>query len=67
MVREFTEQVARALPGVSATLCVGVANLRTTCAPSSEALIHEADVALYAAKQGGRNRTSQASHAVAAR
>mgnify|MGYP001070989918 CR=1 FL=1 len=57
----FNEQTRRNHPGVRPTLSIGVASLRTTRAPSSEALMHEADVALYAAKEAGRNRTVEAS------
>jgi diguanylate cyclase (GGDEF)-like protein len=56
----FDEQTRRSHPGVHPTLSIGVASLRTTRAPSSEALMHEADVALYAAKEAGRNRTVEA-------
>lgn len=56
----FAVQVAEVAPGVDATLSIGVASLRTTRARSSEALIHEADVALYAAKNAGRNKTMEA-------
>ncbi len=53
----FTEELARLGPELPATLSIGIASLRTTHAATSEALIHEADVALYAAKQAGRNQT----------
>jgi diguanylate cyclase (GGDEF)-like protein len=60
IVDGFCKQIATAVPGVAATLSIGVASLLNTRSRSSEALIHEADVALYAAKEGGRNRTMQA-------
>jgi len=57
----FAEELARLGPELPATLSIGIASLRTTHAATSEALIHEADVALYAAKQAGRNQTVFAS------
>lgn len=60
IMSRFAENAAAAVPGVKATLSIGVASLGTTRARSSEALMHEADVALYAAKEGGRNRTMEA-------
>ncbi len=60
IVAAFMDQVSDAHPGVNPTLSIGVASLRTTRAPSSEALIHEADVALYAAKEAGRNQLMEA-------
>lgn len=52
----FAEMVYSKSPDIPTTLSVGVASLRVTRARSAEALIHEADLALYAAKTGGRNR-----------
>lgn len=60
VVRTFTREVDEARPGLLPTVSIGVASLRTTRAPSSEALVHEADIALYAAKEAGRNRTVEA-------
>ena len=54
--REFAVNVARAFPSAPATLSIGAASLFLTHAESPEALIHEADVALYCAKTHGRNR-----------
>lgn len=60
IVRRFNHRVQEEMPGVPTTLSIGVASLRTTRARSAEALIHEADLALYAAKEAGRNRTMAA-------
>ena len=57
VVNTFTGEVCRELPAVPATLSIGVASLRTAQAPSAEALIQQADLAMYAAKQAGRNCT----------
>jgi diguanylate cyclase (GGDEF)-like protein len=46
----FREEVMRKYPDVPVGVSIGVASLRTTRAPSAEALIHEADVALYTVK-----------------
>ena len=46
----FGEEVMRTFPDVPVGASIGVASLRTTRAPSAEALIHEADVALYTVK-----------------
>jgi len=59
----FMETLAREWPEFPTTLSIGVASLRVTRATSAEALIHEADLALYAAKTGGRNRTMAATGA----
>jgi len=54
ITERFREEVLRRFPDVPADASIGVASLRTTRAPSAEALIHEADVALYAAKEARR-------------
>ena len=54
ITERFKEEVVRKYPDVPVDVSIGVASLRTTRAPSAEALIHEADVALYAAKEGRR-------------
>ncbi len=60
IVHAFSRDVDEACLGVSPTLSIGVASLQTTQAASSEALVHESDVALYTAKESGRNRTIEA-------
>lgn len=61
----FMDTLHREWPDFPTSISIGVASLRVTRARSAEALIHEADLALYAAKTGGRNRTMSAtgSHA----
>jgi diguanylate cyclase (GGDEF)-like protein len=66
IVSRFAEGVAAYSPDLPTTLSIGVASLRITRARSAEALIHEADLALYSAKMGGRNRTISAQAASAA-
>lgn len=60
VTQALEREVHRHYPGISPTLSIGVASLRTTRARSSEALIHEADLALYAAKEAGRGRMVEA-------
>ena len=55
IVSRFSEEVRRHSANIPATLSIGVASLRVTRARSAEMLIHEADLALYAAKTAGRN------------
>lgn len=62
----FQETVHAKLPEVPTSVSIGVASLRTTRATSAEALIHEADLALYAAKEGGRNRLAEGTETTAA-
>ncbi len=57
---EFESRIRHKFPDVPATLSVGLASLRTTDLPSAEAVIKEADLALYAAKAKGRNCMVQA-------
>lgn len=61
----FMESLRLKCPDFPTSISIGVASLRVTRARSAEVLIHEADLALYAAKTGGRNRTMSAtgSHA----
>lgn len=57
IVQRFRDQIAQRRPGLPAGVSVGAASMRS-CRPSSaEALIHEADVALYAAKDARRAHT----------
>jgi diguanylate cyclase (GGDEF)-like protein len=56
----FTEALQGGWPDFPTSLSIGVASLRVTRARTAEVLIHEADLALYAAKLGGRNRTMAA-------
>lgn len=60
IIAEFGERVRQKFPDLPATLSVGLASLRTTDMPSAEAVIKEADLALYAAKAQGRNCVVQA-------
>lgn len=55
IVHTFTRLVAQQAPGVPTGLSVGIASLSATHAPSAEALVNEADKALYAAKAQGRS------------
>lgn len=58
-IREtFGARVKARFPDVPATLSIGIASLWTTHASSAEDLIHEADVALYVAKDKGRDRVA---------
>lgn len=50
VTERFREEVTRKFPDAPVGVSIGVASLRTTRAPSAEALIHEADVALYTVK-----------------
>jgi len=63
--REFRKLVQDRLADVPVGLSVGGASLKITCAASAEALIHEADVALYAAKTTGRDQIVVTGHQVA--
>jgi len=65
VVATFKREVSKAFPEVPVTLSVGVASLRTTHAMSAEAVIQQADLALYAAKENGRNCTVTAQNMVA--
>lgn len=60
ILRSFVEQMRKKYPDLPTTVSVGAASLRGTRARSYEALIHEADVAMYNAKQAGRNQVSVA-------
>lgn len=50
ITNRFKEEVTRKFPDAPVGVSIGVASLRTTRAASAEALIHEADVALYSVK-----------------
>jgi diguanylate cyclase (GGDEF)-like protein len=63
IVRTFAQEAQKSYPLVNPTLSIGVASLKATRAATAEALIHEADTALYSAKDGGRNRTMEATTA----
>jgi len=63
IVSRFNENCARSRPNVPGGVSVGVASLRTARSSSTEALIHEADVALYAAKEAKRSRPPAAAQA----
>ena len=65
IVAERTRASVEALSvdGLRVTISVGVAGLLETGATTSEALIELADKALYAAKNGGRNRVCAAGRA----
>lgn len=60
ILRSFVEKMRKKYPHLPTTVSVGAASLRTTRARSSESLIHEADVAMYNAKQAGRNQVAVA-------
>ncbi len=60
ILRSFVEKMRKQYPHLPTTVSVGAASLRTTRARSYESLIHEADVAMYNAKQAGRNQVSVA-------
>jgi diguanylate cyclase (GGDEF)-like protein len=63
ITERFKEEVRRKFADVPVDASIGVASLRTTRAPSAEALIHEADVALYAAKEARKcEATAEPSH-----
>jgi len=55
IVKRFNTDLAVKFPETHTTLSGGIASLRTTQAESAEALINEADMAMYAAKESGRN------------
>ena len=54
--RRFLELAQTRMPSVPIGLSVGVASLKNTLSTSYEALIHEADIALYASKHMSHNR-----------
>ncbi len=56
----FSKKLKSKYPDVPATISIGIASLSTSDATSAEDLIHEADVALYKAKERGRNQVAAA-------
>lgn len=56
----FNRRLEVRYPDVPVTLSIGIASRCATQASSAEDLIHEADVALYAAKDDGRDRVAVA-------
>ena len=60
IVQRFNTYADDHLKGIPATASVGIASRRSTRPTSAEALIHQADTALYSAKQAGRNRAVEA-------
>ncbi|MHC4445034.1 MAG: diguanylate cyclase [Planctomycetota bacterium] len=55
VVKRFDNNLKEMIQDADTTLSVGIASLRTSRAKSAEALINNADMAMYAAKENGRN------------
>jgi len=65
IVKQYSAESKKRFPDVPTTVSVGVASIKDTIVPTAEALINQADLALYTAKARGRNCTRQATRPAA--
>ena len=58
VVKHFGQSTGRLGRKENVSLSAGVASLRADASESGHALVHQADIALYAAKRNGKNMVS---------